>query len=74
MNKPIGFNVLRTLNPRNAVFTYSDGELTLYSDANLTHKGVGLLISYTKKDSLSVYYKDAKRTVDINYANWWGNI
>ena len=64
MNKPIGFNVLRTLNPRNAVFTYSDGELTLYSDAKLTDKGADLLISYAKKDSLSVYYKDAKRTVE----------
>lgn len=66
MDIPRGFRVLRTCNPRNAVFTYSDGVLTIYSTAKLTEDGIGLLLSYAKTDSLAVNYKDIDVTIENN--------
>lgn len=66
MDIPRGFRVLRTCNPRNAVFTYSGGVLTIYSTAKLTEDGIGLLLSYAKTDSLAVNYKDIDVTIENN--------
>ena len=66
MNTPKGFNVLKVCNPRNAVFTYSEGVLTVYSDAVLTERGIDLLIAYAKDDSLLVNYKDINVVIENN--------
>lgn len=66
MNIPKGFNVLKTYNPRNAIYAYSRGLLTIYSTTILSEKDVNLLVSYSRRDSLVLYYKDGKRFTDGN--------